>query len=424
MNKLPLSRDEFADALRKGKGRAVQHVRAHGDAGVEDLLLEACIHCQSHDPQSEGYRSGWLMEMLGMLPDPRPFYETILGSFLDSTDARDVEQMAGIIVTLAEQGSLKARSALYEKFDRQEFNEDWMLSLRLINLDGIEGLLHVARVLGRRLATDSDFWLGGYLQHVADEQFGMAAVDEVLLKAAVDSPDVRRFHHDLREPRHEESTQDAPYALDTYLSDLVESGRRARLLASRFARCGSESDHRELFELIERELDASRLASMLRVFAARIDPPRGVDGVLRFARHEDAAVRKVAIDVLKRFTDHRLGDLAVELLDAGNLEAIDLLANNPRPGQFARIYDLLPASPDEERDHRLGMDLTILCSQHRLPEALDCLVWVYERTPCSYCRGNAVGELVEMGKLPSAIREECLDDSYSGSREWVADTIR
>lgn len=420
----PLSREAFADALRKGKGRAVQHIRAHGDAGVEDLLLEACIHCQSYDPQSEGYRNDWLMGMLGMLPDPQPFYETILGTFLDSTDAHDAEQMAGMLVTLAEQGHLKARSALYDKFDRQEFNEDWMLSARLISLDGVEGLLHVARTLGRRLATDSDFWLGGYLQHIADEQFGMATVDEVLRKAAVDAPDVLRFRHDLRAPRNEEATRDAPYTLDAYLSDLAEGGRKTRLLASRFARCGSESDHRALFELIEREHDASRLAAMLRVFAARIDPPGGVDGILRFARHQDAAVREVTIDVLKRFVDHRLGDLAAELLDAGNLEAIDLLANNSRPGQFARIYDLLPASADEERDHRLGMDLNILCSHHRLPEAFDCLVWVYERTPCSYCRSNAVGELVEMGKLPPAIREECRHDSYDGSREWVADTIQ
>ncbi len=263
MSTLLLTRDEFADALRKGKGRAVQHIRAHGDAGVEDLLLAACIHCQSHDPQSEGYRSDWLMGMLMMVPDPQPYYDAVLAAFPESTNARDAEQMAGMLVAMAEQGRSDARKALYDKFDRQEFKEDWMLSLRLIGLDGVEGLLHVARAQGRRLATDPDFWLDGYLRQVADEQLGLETVDEALRTAAVDDPNVRRFCSELRK-RDPDVARDQSYTLDTYLSDLAEGKRNPRGIASRLARHGSASDHVALFELIQHEADPTRLAKMLR----------------------------------------------------------------------------------------------------------------------------------------------------------------
>ena len=36
-----LSKAEFVDALRKGKGRALPHVREHGDAGSDHDFHEA-----------------------------------------------------------------------------------------------------------------------------------------------------------------------------------------------------------------------------------------------------------------------------------------------------------------------------------------------------------------------------------------------
>lgn len=419
MSALPLNREAFADALRKGKGRAVQHIRAHGDVGVEDLLLEACLHSQSHDPQSEGYRSHWLMGMLAMLPDARRYHEAVLKAFPDCTDAHDAEQMAGMLVMLAEQSWPEARRALYQKFDQQEFKRDWMLSLKLIRLDGVEGLLHVAAVLGRRLATDPDFWLDGYLQHVVDEQFGPEAVDEALRQAAAGNPHVQRFHDELRDPGREAALYEE-YTLDAYLSDLAEGRRNARFIASRLARYGSEGDHRALFELIERELDPSRLANMLRVFAHRVDPPGGVDGVLRFARHEDAAVREVAIDVLGRFTDDRIADLSRDLLAAGSLEGVELLAANSRPQDFNRVHGLLPTAADDDHAHRLALSIVSTGRPDPNPEAADCLIWVYEQNPCSFCRESAVDDLIKLGRLPEALATECLDDCVSEIREAVA----
>ena len=62
----PLTPIEFRDALRKGLGRAVVHLRNYGAAGLEADLLHACLNSLCHDPQSEGTRSEWLWYMLGL----------------------------------------------------------------------------------------------------------------------------------------------------------------------------------------------------------------------------------------------------------------------------------------------------------------------------------------------------------------------
>ena len=60
----PLSPDQFRDALRKGLGRALLHVREFGCNGLENAILEACEHSLDLDPQSEGTRGEWLYEIL------------------------------------------------------------------------------------------------------------------------------------------------------------------------------------------------------------------------------------------------------------------------------------------------------------------------------------------------------------------------
>lgn len=416
----PLSRTEFADALRKGKGRVVQHVRTHGDAGVEDLLLEACLHCQSHDPQSEGYRSDWLMGMLAMLPDPQPYYDAVLAAFATTTNGRDAQQMAGMLAALAEDGRPAARAALYEKFDRQEFPEDWMISLRLIALDGLEGLLYVARVLGRRLGSDPDFWLDGYLSQVAREQLGAEAVDEALRVAATNDADIERFQTAEAATEQLSARDERPYRLADFLRELDERNKKPGIIAHRFSRSASGDELNALLELIERESDSDRLATMLAVFRQRADPPGGPERILPFARSPNAAVRRAAIAVLAKFADARVVELSVELLAAGKLEGLSLLERSFVTGQFGQVRSLLPVAADDDAAHRIVLDIIGICGPQLDSEAAGCLLWVYERSPCSFCRQSAVNDLIKLGRLPETLATECLDDCMSEVREAVA----
>jgi hypothetical protein len=58
-----LSRDEFADAISKGLGRAFLYMQDRGLDRVKDLVLNACLHDLSYDPQSEANRAKWLFTL-------------------------------------------------------------------------------------------------------------------------------------------------------------------------------------------------------------------------------------------------------------------------------------------------------------------------------------------------------------------------
>jgi len=414
----PLSRDAFADALRKGKGRAVQHVRAHGDAGIEDLLLEAVTRSLGYDPQCEGTRGAWLMTILSSCAHAAPYYQAVLEAFPTSQKHYDIAQMAGLLLQMAQAGSEEARRALYDKFD-QGLSSEWLVSQEIIALDGLEGLLHVAQRLGRRLMMEADFWLTGDFLYEAREERGAKTVDDALQRASVTDVDIRRFCEELAVSSGESPAEEL-YALDAFLADLAEGKRNPRGLASRFARRGSEGDHRALFELIESEAQPALTAKMLRVFAIRVDPPGGVDRILPLARHADPALREAAVDVLRRFKDERIAELSGELLAAGSLEGLELLAENSRPGDFNRVHELLPAAGDDEHLHGLALGIISSCNPDPKPASADCLKWVYEQNPCAFCRWSAVEDLIKLGRLPVALAAECVDDSMSEIREAVA----
>jgi len=41
---LPLNREQFNEALKKGLGRALRHVRAYGEGEFREDILYACLH--------------------------------------------------------------------------------------------------------------------------------------------------------------------------------------------------------------------------------------------------------------------------------------------------------------------------------------------------------------------------------------------
>ena len=70
--------DEFRNALAKGQGRAVRHVRESSAEAVRDALLDACVRCKTYDTQCEGFRADWLYQMIELTGEMKFYRKQIL----------------------------------------------------------------------------------------------------------------------------------------------------------------------------------------------------------------------------------------------------------------------------------------------------------------------------------------------------------
>ena len=114
--------------------------------------------------------------------------------------------------------------------------------------------------------------------------------------------------------------------------------------------------------------------------------------------------------------------MALQQLAAGHLHAgIALLKNNFEAGDFALCARHLKPIDDADQAHHLGEELLGLCKAHpgAGAGALDCLAYVYECSPCSSCRKQAVRAWVATNSVPAWVRAECALDADPETRALV-----
>ena len=93
------------------------------------------------------------------------YHQRILEALPDATDFWDVQQLVELAAALARRGFPQARRAIYDKFELQQFNETCLGGCQIVLLNGIEGLLRVAEVIGARFllcfrfTCQRKFWL-------------------------------------------------------------------------------------------------------------------------------------------------------------------------------------------------------------------------------------------------------------------------
>ncbi len=108
--KLPLTKDEFKNAMKLGHGRALLHVREFGLDEYRSEFIKACVSNQVFDTQCEDSRTKWLCEFFE--GSPVWLVEPLIRAYSTVNDQRDRSQIAELLGLLARRGSHEAQNAL------------------------------------------------------------------------------------------------------------------------------------------------------------------------------------------------------------------------------------------------------------------------------------------------------------------------
>ena len=190
---LPLSREQFEHAVQAGLGRAVLHLRKVGIVGLEDVILAACGKHPAYDAQCEYDRTPWISALVIEAGLEAAAAERVAQAIAQNTYTYDLSHAAGIAAALAERGSELARASLYRVFDRRATEDDWIGVEEIIGLDGLSGLLYIARELGARLRADPSASVDITVKASADRHIGREEAESVLRQASERDADIGAF---------------------------------------------------------------------------------------------------------------------------------------------------------------------------------------------------------------------------------------
>ena len=168
------------------------------------------------------------------------------------------------------------------------------------------------------------------------------------------------------------------------------------------------------------EQDEGALLAYLSIFRFRTFPGP-IGRLLELAESADARLARHAVAVLSRLTSPQIRNLALRFLDTRHKQGdgVELLTNNYQHGDFLLIQSCLTIPMEADELHHFEMGVRHLVKAHRQEEAEQCLLLLYERGPCSLCRGAIVQELIALDRLPQWMKVECRYDSDTETRKLV-----
>src|SRR5258708_853486 len=195
--------EEFQRVLQCGLDRIILYLHEHDSTPYQEYILDACLHNHVYDHQSEGNKTQYLYEIIQLTHKESFYREAILNAMATvppptpefSVDIDwDVSQFFDFGLIFAQQGDEEARQAMYQLFIKRatrtcEFGAD-----ELIDLDGLDGFLFVARHLHNIADLPEDQLDKRYLETI-EERFGCGRVLQYIEQETAAEPQLRAFIH-------------------------------------------------------------------------------------------------------------------------------------------------------------------------------------------------------------------------------------
>jgi hypothetical protein len=482
----PLTLSAFASALRTGHGRAMQQIKGHGSAGLEGAIIENCVSCTSYDPQCEAERAPWLFSIVDGANLKVEVFQAIAALLRDPPpeDHRDLSQRSAMLRELAVAGVEDARGLLYLSLACLPGTASVIGADDVVALDGVAGLIHVARQLGQWVQDDPDFWVDDYLIREFDAAQGGQDGLALLEREAATDPDIAGYLagiHRTREERNNNAKRANELAM-TGAQVVAHVKTNPKDQCHWFRRWGTQADPEQREVVYSALLETNELEQVTRLFRcfSKTGVPRFDTRLLPWIFHTDRKVQWVAVravaslracsQITCTFGSPALGALrrckplvqqscvscertrarfapsiasqilqsnaqliheqalrhpelrnaALQLISNGDLEhGARLLVGNFEDGDLFLCAQQLEHSTDWDQCHSLGVELLALCEAHPCLEALDCLLYVYEFSPCSVCRYDAVKALTDIEIAPAWLLEEAAFDADPDTQALV-----
>lgn len=423
--KLPLTPEQFARALRAGLGRAVLHAQHYDCAGLQGLIVDACIHNYSYDPQCEGDRAAWMMQIVDATNTPDVVCDAVIKALTAKGDAGsywDSQQTCSLAAAFAKRGSHAAREALYRALRQSPKGAGLIGGQQIIELAGKDGLLFVATRMAAWLPDDATMCCIDDPLRWYDEIHGQGRAMQILRAAA---PTDRQLEAYLDALHRASSASPAPALQRCTAAELIQRVQTEAPDQNRFWFLGwghraAEMELLQVADALFAEPDAERVKKYLRVFSCRALAKFDAR-FLGLAKYPDAEVRALAYRALAHYAHPAVRELAIESVRCGHVSdgQLRLFGQNYRPGDERLIAPALPLAPDADELHALVSDLVTAFENCQHKEIAEIILFAYEYSPCGNCRADAVQILLRTESLPSWVRQECIHDAMEEIRDAV-----
>lgn len=458
-----LSRNEFEDAIKKGLGRAALHAQHYGLEGIDDIMLNACLHDLSFGPSYYAERSPWLLNMFKNTPFYEVFAEKVIIAFKQFTDedeSADFYQVYDLLTEMGIQGDNLAAQTLRDKIYIPKNVDYWrneyyarFIDL-IIRLDGTDAYVWLVKQLGGAILKLKDDIEA--INDILSNAWNIPYHDEELKNKVFaplyhlknDNPAIAAFlHHEslynsreriYKPPSSDEERRQKRrenILKHINLQKILKGDVPSPYRLGYYPLCRSfgiyalpeelETIHQKLID----ETDERLCSIWLCVFHET--PLPGLHSrIWEIANSANKELRRNTLRALAQVKNIAVGEFARQLIQSKKIvgnkdETLHLFMLNYIQGDEKLIWDAIQNTTFENDDHLhdISFDIANILRYNSSPALLHLALWLYETAPCDMCRERAVEWIVDQKLLPEHIWQECLHDVCKDIRELASTYI-
>ncbi|MBN2435771.1 MAG: hypothetical protein JXK07_10950 [Spirochaetes bacterium] len=203
-------RQRFRQSLRCGTGEAYYILKKNRGIDFSKDIEKAALTNYAYDPQCEGSRAFYISQLIELSGRKEHLVEAVIKALVkEREDTWNLQQLFGLAKIFAEQGNTKAKQAIYKRFKKRAIKYSGCLGEQeILELDGIEGLKHIAEVRGKILTKKPEEWEDSFLVDDFQKKNPKIKVYAELKKAAAKNPFIKKYLNTIT--KHKWSRSERP----------------------------------------------------------------------------------------------------------------------------------------------------------------------------------------------------------------------
>ena len=345
---MQIDRKELERLLYAGHGRAIVYLLQQDLREYRDLILDFCVHHNKcYDRQLEPNRDAYLYPLIEASGESDWYKNKIIEALYNISDDFDISQIYDFLWLFAE--------------------EDL----------GINDVIKDAKSKNKYFAE--------YLKDIEP-----TPKNDVI--------DVRRKRKELYE------------SVEGLSWEEMKAFKSGFIYYDYWARQTSEDEFIKASNDVILETDRKELFKMLSIFKTRLFPFDLKILINLFNVFDDASYR--ILYILGNIESNEVRNLFYKLIKDSNwiYHSLILLKSNYKIEDNTVINSILMKAEDNDDIHRVCQSSLDIFECNLSPDAIEILIMMYDKSPCSLCRERSAELLKKLGPLPQFIIDELVYD--------------
>lgn len=413
----------FFHSLKCGTGEAYLIARYYPTIDFSAYIIKGALKNYSYDGQSESSRAQYIFDLYLLATKKEKIRKAILeGLTNENKDTWSLTHLFDIAKLFAQQGDQEMRQAIYNRFSSNTIEgSDWVGYSEILELDGLQGLIFIAEVLGKSIELNPDNWQDDLMiKHFQDENPDLEVMG-ILENLAKENKYIHIYLDNIKETiGHREHHKANPASYKDIIDEVLNS---KPFISSSRKRELSDNEVRIIAEQLIRETDKSKIEKLLGVFSYH-KFPFDSEIILNFANQKKNTRNKIvdkAIDALKHLRSMSIREFAMDkILNSKNpMDYLEILTSNYQPGNFNILSEIASKTNNEHKIENLARIFTEIFKANKTKECKTPLEVLYNKMNCGIHRNSIVEILIENDVLSDKIKNEIKYDSYLDTRKLL-----